>query len=102
MASLHVGDRNAFVMSCRSDADPDKGGVIVTDHVRLFPLSDTIRWKYRVHEQILPSLEEVGITPKWTNITIRHTGYANAEVKERKRQRDWEILHQELASRPND
>ena len=39
---------------------------------------------------------------RWTDITIRHTGYSDAAAKARKRQRDWNILLEEAASRPND
>jgi len=102
IASLQVGQRNAFVMPTLSDRDPGRSGVIITDHVRLFPLSEEIRWQYRVHEQILMPLKQAGVVAKRADICIRHTGYSNPETKERKRQRDWKILQQELLSKPND
>ena len=39
---------------------------------------------------------------KWTDITVRHTGYTDRELRERKLQRDGKILEGELAERPND
>ena len=39
---------------------------------------------------------------KWSDIIVRHTGYADAAMKARKRERDWNILLEEVASRPND
>jgi hypothetical protein len=41
---------------CARGLDGTKGGTVV-DLVRLFPLRPGVRWTYRVHEQILPSLK---------------------------------------------
>ena len=38
----------------------------------------------------------------WTDIIIRHSGYADAAVHERKRQRNLILLQRELAERPDD
>jgi glycosyltransferase involved in cell wall biosynthesis len=101
--SLPADSSNAYVMRCVSDPDKEgKSGAIVVDHVRLFPLRDDIRWVYRVHEQILPALLRTGIALHWTDIVVRHTGYADGREKAAKRQRDWTILFKELADRPND
>src|SRR5438132_12978862 len=46
----------AFVMKCLSvQPDTTQHGTVV-DHVRLFRNRADVRWKYRVHEQILPAL----------------------------------------------
>ena len=42
-----------------------------------FPLIEGVRWTYRVHEQILPALKRAGVPVQWTDITVRHTGYAD-------------------------
>jgi tetratricopeptide (TPR) repeat protein len=72
------------------------------DHIRLFPLREEIRWTYRVHEQILPSLRRANIPVAWTDLVMRHTGYADPALRARKLQRDSKILHEELAERPED
>lgn len=103
LKSLPAASPKAYVMRCVSDPDKEgKGGTIVVDHVRLFPLREDVRWVYRVHEQILPALLRAGIPMHWTDIIVRHTGYADAGQKADKRQRDWTILFKELAERPND
>ena len=57
LGRLRAGDQAAYVVRCACDPSPDgTGGETVVDHVRLFPLRDDVRWTYRVHEQILPSL----------------------------------------------
>ncbi len=38
----------------------------------------------------------------WTDITVRHTGYTDPGLRERKLQRDTKILEAELAERPDD
>ncbi len=93
----------AFVVRCACDPGPDgSGGDTVVDHIRLFPVIEGVRWIYRVHEQILPALKRAGVPTEWTDITVRHTGYADRALRSRKLNRDSRILLEELAERPND
>src|SRR5262245_7505521 len=39
------------------------------DHVRLFRNHPQLRWKYRVHEQILPGVKRLGCDIGWTEFT---------------------------------
>ena len=97
------GDGAAFVMrcACPPGADGMRGGTVV-DHVRLFPIRPGVRWTYRVHEQILPSLNRAKIPARWTDIVIRHDGYADPLVEARKLERNIKILERELIERPDD
>jgi Flp pilus assembly protein TadD len=61
-----------------------------------------VRWTYKVHEQILPALRRLRVPVQWTDITIRHTGYTDGALRERKLDRDTRILLGELGERPND
>ena len=79
-----------------------EGGETVVDHIRLFPLIEGVRWTYRVHEQILPALKRAGVPVLWTDITVRHTGYADRALRMKKLDRDARILNEELAERPDD
>jgi hypothetical protein len=45
-----------------------------------------------VHEQILPALRRVSVPVQWTEITVRHIGYSDPALWERKLQRDCKIL----------
>ena len=97
------GKMPAYVIRCACDPGPDgSGGDTVVDHIRLFPLIEGVRWTYRVHEQILPALKRAGVPLDWPEITVRHTGYADRALRMRKLDRDWRILCEELAERPNE
>ncbi len=103
LSQLKVGDEAAYVVRCRCDPGPNgSGGDTVVDHIRLFPLREEVRWTYRVHEQILPALRRAKFPVRWTDITVRHTGYTDPALRERKLQRDSRILEAELAERPGD
>jgi tetratricopeptide (TPR) repeat protein len=89
---------------CACDPGPDGAGgeTTVVDHIRLFPLRKDVRWTYRVHEQILPSLRRAKVPMRLTDSTERHTGYADPESRARKLDRDIRILKRELDERPDD
>jgi tetratricopeptide (TPR) repeat protein len=50
----------------------------------------------------LPSLRRANVPVRWTDITVRHTGYTDPALRERKLRRDSKILMDELAERPDD
>ncbi len=103
IGDLRPGDQAAHVVKCACDPGPDgAGGDTVVDHIRLFPLREDVRWTYRVHEQILPALRRANIPVRWTDVTVRHTGYTDRALRARKLDRDANILRQELAERPDD
>jgi GT2 family glycosyltransferase len=97
-----ASDPAAYVVRCSCDADAKGGGATVVDHVRLFPLRPDVRWTYRVHEQILPALRKAGIPVRWSEVTVRHTGYVDPELRARKLERDRAILEAELARNPSE
>jgi glycosyltransferase involved in cell wall biosynthesis len=73
----------ACVVRCACDPSPDgTGGETVVDHIRLFPLRDDVRWTYRVHEQILPALRRANVPVRWTDLTVRHTGYVDQALRD--------------------
>ncbi|WP_165230373.1 glycosyltransferase [Aquisphaera insulae] len=98
-----ASEQAAYVVRCACDPEPDgRGGNTVVDHIRLFPVREGVRWTYAVHEQILPSLRRAGVPVRWSDVTVRHTGYADPALRGRKLERDARILEQELESRPGD
>jgi glycosyltransferase involved in cell wall biosynthesis len=100
LKDLRKGSQEAYVLRCFSTmAD---GGDLAVDHPRLFPRLPGIRWERRVHEVINSALDRAGTPIVWTDIIIRHGGYADPAVHERKRQRTLALLHKELAERPDD
>ena len=93
----------AYVVRCSCDPGPNgDGGQTVVDHIRLFPVREDVRWSYAVHEQILPGLRRANVPVRWTDSIVRHTGYTDPALRERKLQRDSKILEAELDERPDD
>jgi glycosyltransferase involved in cell wall biosynthesis len=98
-----LNGQTAYVVRCACDPSSDgSGGETVVDHIRLFPLRDDVRWAYRVHEQILPALRRVRIPVRWSDLTVRHTGYTDPALRARKLDRDTRILLEEIKERPDD
>jgi GT2 family glycosyltransferase len=102
LGGLEAGDPAAYVVKCSCDADRSGGGATVVDHVRLFPRRPEIRWAYRVHEQILPAVRKAGVPVRWSDVTVRHTGYVDPAVRGRKLERDQALLEAELAKDPSE
>jgi Flp pilus assembly protein TadD len=97
-----LGDeRDCYVMKCRCLPDAT-GAVTVVDHVRLFRNHPEVRWQYRVHEQILPAVRRLGGRPRWSDVTIDHTGYQDPALRRRKLDRDLRLLLLERSEQPDD
>jgi glycosyltransferase involved in cell wall biosynthesis/predicted Zn-dependent protease len=91
-----------FAMKCLCLPDPITGVSTVVDHVRLFPNRPEVRWKYRVHEQILPALRSIGGQIRWADVVIHHAGYQDSTLRRRKLDRDLRLLELENAEHPAD
>jgi tetratricopeptide (TPR) repeat protein len=103
IAKLRPGEQTAYVVKCACDPEPNgNGGQTVVDHIRLFPVREDVRWSYRVHEQILPALRRANVPVQWTDVTVRHTGYTDRNLRLKKLERDSKILREELVERPDD
>src|SRR5205085_9249666 len=92
----------AYVFKCVCVPDHPGGSATAVDHVRLFRRLPEHRWKYRVHEQILPALRQTGCDVHWSDITVRHVGYTDPALRRRKLERDLRLLRLEDAERPDD
>lgn len=96
-------DQNlAYVMKCVCAPDPVTGSRTVLDHGRLFRRRPDIRWQYRVHEQILPSVERSGGSVVRSDVVIEHMGYTDAALLRRKRERNLRLLQRQHAEQPDD
>src|SRR5262249_59406800 len=96
-------DENAaYVLKCLCLPDGPGGPATVVDHVRLFRNRPEVRWQYRVHEQVLPALRQLGAAVRWADVVIHHTGYQDPALRGRKLQRDLRLLHLEDAEHPGD
>lgn len=96
-------DENAaYVLKCVCVPDAPGGAATVVDHVRLFRNDPRVRWRYRVHEQILPALRAAGADVRWGDVRVHHVGYVDPALRARKRERDTRLLRAELAANPDD
>jgi glycosyltransferase involved in cell wall biosynthesis/predicted Zn-dependent protease len=91
-----------FVMKCLCLPNPETGRAAAVDHVRLFRHHARLRWHYRIHEQILPALRDRGADLRWSDVVIRHVGYQDTALRQRKLQRDFRLLTLEQAESPDD
>jgi tetratricopeptide (TPR) repeat protein len=99
----HLPNENVgFVMKCLCLPDPKTGRSTTVDHVRLFRRHPALRWRYRVHEQILPSLRALGGTVRWSDVVVHHTGYQDPALRQTKLERDFRLLGLEHAENPGD
>jgi tetratricopeptide (TPR) repeat protein len=94
-----LSDDTAYVMRQRS---PSHGSATLVGQVRLFRNHPAIRWDYRVHEQILPSVKRAGHAVRDTDIFIEHSGYLDPALRHKKLERNLRLLHLDMAERPND
>jgi glycosyltransferase involved in cell wall biosynthesis len=85
-------DKVGFVIKCLCLPDPVSGRSTTVDHARLFRRHPALRWRYRVHEQILPSLHALGRPVRWSHAVIHHTGYVQPGLRQRKLERDFRLL----------
>ncbi len=95
-------DNAAYVLKCVCLPSAHTNTVTAVDHVRLFRNHGDIRWKYRVHEQILPGVRATGGDVRWADVVIHHTGYQDPALRGRKLERDLRLLHLEDAEHPDD
>lgn len=92
-----------FVMQVHCPGDDARGecGMTVVDHVKLIRNRPELRFEGRIHEQILPAIRAAGGDVKWTDIFVVHAGSDHShEGRQRKLQRDFRILEQDLRERP--
>jgi glycosyltransferase involved in cell wall biosynthesis len=95
------GEDVAFLMRCISVA-PDGSVLSFVDHPRLFRKRPGVAWRYRVHEQVLPSILKAGGRIERTDVLIRHAGYQDAAVRRRKDERNLHMLRLDAREHPDD
>ncbi len=101
-AELHPGQLTGIDMKCVCLPDPVTGITTVVDHIRVFPRHPKVRWKYRVHEQILPAIRSIGGTVRFADVQIHHVGYQDPALRGRKLERDIRLLNLENEEHPED
>ncbi len=78
------------------------GQAAVVDQVRLFPRHPGLRWRHRVHEQILPGLRELGADVRASGVVVTHTGYTDPALQGPKVERNLRLLLLDHAEHPEE
>lgn len=87
---------------CPGLAGAGSRDVTVVDHIKLFRNLPQLRFEFRIHEQLLPSIRRMGGDVGWTDIAVVHSGSDQTPTgRQRKYERDLRILALELEERPN-
>jgi tetratricopeptide (TPR) repeat protein len=105
LRALFAGLKNecaAYVMKQRSVPEHAGNSATVVDQVRLFRNRPEIRWRYRVHEQILPALRAARHEVRFTDICLEHTGYQDPALLQGKTERNLRLLYLQEAEDPDD
>jgi tetratricopeptide (TPR) repeat protein len=95
---------DAYELSVVSRATEGKRVIRTSSNqARLFRRDPRYRFRYRIHESILPSVHESIGSVKKETITIHHVGYeASGAVMEQKKLRNYNQLVLDVAEYPND
>ncbi len=72
------------------------------DHVKLFRNLPALQWTFRIHEQILPSINQLqGHISRIPNVSVFHKNYDTSDKGQAaKRERDWKLLDLDMAENP--
>jgi tetratricopeptide (TPR) repeat protein len=98
-----LGDEpDAYAMKVRSRLNATGTAARILDQIRLFPRHPKIRWRYRVHEQIMPSVRDCGGEMRWSDVLIEHLGYQDRRARKRKLERNLRLLRLDEADHPDD
>ena len=90
-----------YVAQVRCPSYEDDDGFTVVDHVKLFRNHPQLRFEFRIHEQLLPSIRRLGGEVEWTDVFVEHSGSdISLQGRQKKYERDLRILKLELADRP--
>ncbi len=99
---LRPDDRSVYLIHQRSGLGEDDGATLSIVQPRLFRAGPEIRYRYRVHEQVIDACVARGDVPRLADITVRHSGYESSEGSKAKRARNVRLLRLDLLDDPGD
>ncbi len=93
----------AYMVRIESRVDSTAGKVFVNFFPRLFRNLEGVRFEGKVHEQVAPSLEGLGVSIEVSDILIKHTGYAlsDSDLKAKAR-RNADLLLKDVEEHADD
>jgi tetratricopeptide (TPR) repeat protein len=95
-------DLAVWLLRCVSSSSGDDAPSTVLEQGRLFRRDPRVRWEYRVHEQIVPSIQRLGGATHSSDVIVQHVGYRDGRLRRAKLERDLRLLDLDLADRPHD
>ena len=102
LRSTAAPTNTAYLMTCRSVLPAMRGQACQVSHLRVFPREAKIAWTGRVHERLEPTDGRPPLSLRWSDAQIQHVGYANPVQRQRKLQRNLQLLQLDFASHPDD
>lgn len=93
---------HVYLLPQRSSAPGMHGAAQMVYQARLFRRLPEVAWRYRVHEQVLPSLEKAGAKLVASDVVIQHLGYADNARRLDKVRRNLRLLLEDHAESPDD
>ncbi|MFC1562220.1 tetratricopeptide repeat protein [candidate division KSB1 bacterium] len=99
---VETGGAAAYYLNFRSVVrESAAGNVLIHSHARLFKNGLGIRFKGRLHEQIVESVTDTGGIIEETDIVVDHAGYRESRMADREKTgRNIRILLKELQDNP--
>jgi glycosyltransferase involved in cell wall biosynthesis len=103
LVAAMTGGADAYMVRIESRVDSTAGKVFVNFFPRLFRNVKGIGFEGKVHEQVTPSLERLGLSIRISDIVIKHSGYAlSPSGLKAKAERNAALLLKELEDHPGD
>jgi glycosyltransferase involved in cell wall biosynthesis len=99
LASLD-DERRMFLMNTACSSQFACEGQTLITHPRLFRRHTQLAWQGRVHEQLRPEANTLGYRFSWSDVVVRHLGYADGAAFKRKVNRDLRLLRMDYAVDP--
>lgn len=87
----------AYVFLVKNSTDGGNTGSVF-NQLRMFPNRPEFRFEGRVHEQILPTLQQHQLPVEFQKVRVLHTGYVDEAIMKRKQERNLNILLLEVES----
>jgi len=91
--------RKAYGLMVKNSQDGGISGPIF-NQIRIFPNRSDIRFQGKVHEQVIPSLQTLGIPIEFLPLRVIHTGYTDPETVKTKQRRNLELMRNDIDNSP--
>jgi glycosyltransferase involved in cell wall biosynthesis len=91
--------RKAYALLVKNSQDGGLTGSVF-NQIRLVPNLKQIRFEGKVHEQLTPALQSLGIPIEFLPYRVIHTGYTNPDTIKQKQKRNLELMLEDLKDSP--